>query len=875
MQTMPAPAKEIEDVIAMYGGSPGEELELRCHVASPDMLFDLLSSLDPKSIDHKRYIDAVEYGPDSKACVRVDYDTKQKQPYLKVRRATAKLRLPKTSIVLSDEMPMSLDDLRSRFLRVVLKHRFSSKPASHPSWQMDLDVSRAIDTQEMDLKPILREFFDEAPDIESLRAMVSRCPSIYELSIEMEHVPAAAAVASTTGGSQGQRQRGRPKISGGDIERMMESVISSTAPKTSSRDLYVAELKDIARCFETDERIISSYARGNSLRWMLPQVRDLSKQDYIDMFPPTKYMATEKADGIRCLASMRNGRLILLHKEYEEHSIRYNAERTVVEGELIELRDKSRLLLLFDVLVFDGESSVMMTLESRIPKLKSAAAAITCDSLKLKAIAKEYVALTNPDKYSKIFDDIYKTKRDYKVDGIILAQRDAPYMRTITYKWKPRDEQTIDLLIRRAPHFLMGTHPFMPQEGKTLYILFCGMSQGEKRAWNIPYIKGYGTLFGKDSMTGVDRVPMAFTMPLFPLSYLFWSSDTSLDGKIAEMGIEKGVSYLIESPGRKMRVLSWEVRRIREDKEFILGEYYGNSFTTAYNILLNHIDEFPLETLSTGVLSDVYFIESKSQIYQAPTGYISFFKNKVIKGLDSKDSVLDLSSGKGQDLERYVRNGIKELAVCDIDKAAIVQLLKRWMGFFSRGGIHRMGTSLQAFIFDARQPYTESMKVLGMRFDNMVCNLAVHYFLESAASAKNFALLCREAVRDGGTVNLTCMFGDKVFELLKGGDIELLQDEIVKYSIKKMYTDDKLLPFGQKIGIMLPFSKGIHFQEFLVNVDALSEAMKEGGFELIEKKGSLEFMDEFRHHNPQIHALLTPQDMIHVGLYGMLKYRKL
>lgn len=162
--------------------------------------------------------------------------------------------------------------------------------------------------------------------------------------------------------------------------------------------------------------------------------------------------------------------------------------------------------------------------------------------------------------------------------------------------------------------------------------------------------------------------------------------------------------------------------------------------------------------------------------------------------------------------------------------------------------------------------------------DAVVCNLAVHYFLADQDSLRNFVGLVRGAVRPGGKVILTVMRGEAVHAaflaggIAAGGTWDLREGDTLKYSLRRMYTSDRLEPTGQKIGVLLPFSGGEYYEEYLVNSKSLSAAFGIRGFRLLEEVGVAGKLPAFEAHNRAVFRQLTEADRKYLGLYGELVY---
>ena len=56
---------------------------------------------------------------------------------------------------------------------------------------------------------------------------------------------------------------------------------------------------------------------------------------------------------------------------------------------------------------------------------------------------------------------------------------------------------------------------------------------------------------------------------------------------------------------------------------------------------------------------------------------------------------------------------------------------------------------------------------------------------------------------------------------------DLYENDYLKYSIKKLYTTNKFMNTGQKIDVLLPFSKQTYYTEYLMNLEYITNVFND------------------------------------------------
>ena len=621
--------------------------------------------------------------------------------------------------------------------------------------------------------------------------------------------------------------------------------------------------------------------KPTTLKQLLPQAISLTRADYREIFPPKRYFVTDKADGKRALALIHDGLSYILtdtlHECKPKGELLNNV--TIVDGEYVN--DK---FYGFDVILVNSEDVTNEGFEVRMSKLEDAVKILNDAGIAASAKNYQFISGTSSADLEKVIKDSYNAKKPYEIDGLILVEPDKSYTETTSYKWKPANHNTIDFLVRRAPKTILGKAPYIDKHENKLYLLFVGISGSMYKRLGMRMCPGYGELF--KNTPSDDYFPIQFSPSDTPLAYIYYHiGDEDLDGKIIELRCPGKCA----AAGGGERLINWELVKIREDRirELNTKNYYGNNFQSAELIWLNYIDPFPIEQLWEGPLSD-YFMNPKSGAYAAQTAVISFVKSKLINSLKYSNCVVDLGSGKGQDIARYINAEVKNLIAIDQDRAALSELIRRKYDIAKKSNSYdaqkRINTSIHILVTDLNDDYKVNYEKISLfemkQVDAVVCNLAVHYLLNSTESMRNFIMLVNSLVKQGGMIILTALFGEMVHNLFKkekiaeGESWNIFENDVKKYSIKRLYSSDSLETAGQKIGVLLPFSGGNYYEENLMNTAALILEFKAYGFQLQSKKSISESINEFKARNQALGNALTAGDKTYLSLYGELIFIK-
>jgi hypothetical protein len=771
-------------------------------------------------------------------------------------------------------------------------------------WRIDMTISRQLTGADISssLGSIKNTMF-AAQTAENLLNTIGLIDdpskrSLYQYEIEIEYT--------------GKRSEALPS----HVTNIVQQVLQLSNPEYLREAIYQQDIFFAAGYIIEAPGLLQRFEHELGLKQLTPQVKALTRADYTEIYPPVGYYLSDKAHGIHAIVIIRDGRLVILaDKLYEFYVedlsqpmtkdaqkapsvLRSPSEKaaitnvTIVDGEITSI-DNNIHFYAFDIVVLQSERVGMLGFESRVGHLPMAVKQLQIFGL--HAEVKPFTHITTPDlpALKQFFQQMYtREKRGYEIDGLILVESGKSYSNTRTYKWKPEGETTIDFLARRAPSTVLGRTPFIDNPKHQLYLLFVGINPDTFNALGLQWCPGYSDLFPINSNDQHGSYfPIQFQPSDTPYAYLYQhpndSSFGNIDGKIVELLFTGST----ENTGLVLPI--WKILRIRDDRdrELTAQRYFGNDFRFAELTWLNYVDPFPLEQLWDGPIG-AYFARPKSGIYRAPTAYVSFVKSKIIQGLIHQDWVIDFGIGKGQDLGRYIDAQILNLVAVDQDRTALSELIRRKYDFATgsrrtRGGKSQstMRTTIHALVANLTQPFkiiVEKIRaIVGFPqegVNSIISNLAVHYMLGSTETLNNLATICNNLVKKGGDVIFTTMFGLEVLELLKNVEIgkswDTYENQVLKYSIRRQFAEKNLTDAGQRVSMLLPFSDGEYYEEFLVNVSALLSAFTKRGFRTIATPLFSEYFNEFEMRNNNIYKMLTPDDRKWVSLYGIIHLRK-
>jgi SAM-dependent methyltransferase len=209
----------------------------------------------------------------------------------------------------------------------------------------------------------------------------------------------------------------------------------------------------------------------------------------------------------------------------------------------------------------------------------------------------------------------------------------------------------------------------------------------------------------------------------------------------------------------------------------------------------------------------------------------SEIKSKMIMKYAKGKSVLDIGSGKGEDVGKYVKANSKPVVGFDIVEEEYPH--PNYMSFYKMNNpVYR----IKNFI-----PKEQ-------KFDVVNINFAIHYFLRNKKSFESLIVNVHENLKKGGVLMATVLDGRLVYEALKGQN-KYVTNKVEfskKYNNALNFNSPKFKLLGQEVEVMVKGTKYFNkpISEFLFNFEKFLQIMEQMGYELVEKGNFKEFCSE-------------------------------
>ena len=769
-----------------------------------------------------------------------------------------------------------------------LKLRISFILKDYPNFKVDLDLIKNINKNEKHLKEIKNTLFKEyqvANIIDNINYSL-----FDDMVLETEFLTFP--------------------VSTQEVEDSISVIKSIFGEGTNSE--YQKYIFKIAKCIIQNKTYLENFRHKSGLKKLLNNVLEINTDTYFKNVIPniTEFYVTDKIDGQRCICYIEEyitesdstinitliTNKIYLIKEYNEKIIidkNTTKKTTILDCEIIfneGTKDKDILsendifLYIFDIISLENEKIAFKPFQERLPFLENG-----FNKLKMlpNVNIKEYIKLT--DNYKDELKEFYERKKSskkYEIDGLIFTPSskvktnnkfpiNTNYNNMLGYKWKDIKNMTIDFFVCKLPKNLYTNIPYNKlklEKNQNIYILFSGISKSDYNRLNLTYMIDYKKIIS-DKYTNGSIFPIQFSTSDSPYNYIYLDSNNNLHERICEFNYDT-------------KEQKWVFKKIRTDRDVELerGEYFGNYFKVSESIWNNINNPLTFDMLigsNTG-----YFMQDNNTFYKSQRAYNSFVKTYVLETVlsskltdkNSTDLVIDLASGKGQDLARLTNLGFKKGLFIDNDKNALSELVNRK---HSLKTIDNNSMKIYVKNINLTTDYSIIIKILEEfdikkeSVDIIICNFAIHYILINEGNLINLIKLLNHYLKPNGRFLFTCFNGEKIFKLLKEtNEWNSYENNNIKYSIKKLFKSESLTNFGQKIDVLLPFSKDAYYTEYLVNIDHVSNIFNNNNFTVEVSLSFNTLLDEFREKNYKEFENLSDSDKDYISLYQFVIVKK-
>jgi len=581
-----------------------------------------------------------------------------------------------------------------------------------------------------------------------------------------------------------------------------------------------------------------------------------------------KYAVTEKIDGVRMLIFITNYQVYAINLKNEVINLgitqeqyqkleavnKKTLENTLLDCEYVITRDKKCMFAIFDILV---DSGVNITLtkdlhdrHSRLRDLQKVWDKLSAMEIHLEQRKvctwfnkKFYYPKTQNDFYVAV-KKVNDTKYPYELDGIIFTPMEDSYYSGLSLKWKPMQLNTIDFLTRIVK---------VDRKKKAITLnLYVGVSIRDFIAKRMKRQDDYFKLFPQYTENSI-YFPILFnppnpdTDPMYTTTLVYTDAKCDAGGKICrymvnDIPIEDNT--VLEMAYRHKK---WVPIKYRDDKTGVYqtqGRDAGNYWNIAYNVWDNIVNPVTIDILTgKSKIQDKYFRKTPASSHtMSMVRFHNFIKlcyyRKYTK--NHNDWVMELAAGRGNDINKHIRIGTKNVLLVDIDQTAIDEGKMR----INALGPREKTTHFETMVADIGSSDMEKkLTAAGYsfgQFDAVVCNFGIHYVFGSKDSMKIVKDYVTKFLKKGGIFMFSTFDGKKVFDFLINNKVgyneeyKFFNHDNLLFVIKRLFKSDQFSNYGQEVGIYID-RIGSYMNEYLVNLEYVTELFtKDNSFKLLE-----------------------------------------
>lgn len=537
-----------------------------------------------------------------------------------------------------------------------------------------------------------------------------------------------------------------------------------------------------------------------------------------------QYLLTYKADGERGLLFIdKISNVYILDTNFDniiktniEYSYSRDNKSTLLDIEIINT-EKHIIFLVFDVICHKGKDlRNTLTLTERLSLLKNIE--FTNDFYKISL--KPYI-----DNF-QIGVDLMLNKIDleYKKDGLIFVPLNEPYPLTKKWKtllkWKPHEQNSIDFWIKQKEK----------RENGTLYELYINNPDNKQNNLELFKIK---------NNNNVSQLVNAEALKE-------WCNDDE-DKEITwetfiydnERDEHTGISY------RESTVVefywSFEENRFipiktRWDK-INNKQKWGNNINVAKDIwksIKNPVKINNIKNINNSIKNQNLFMNMRKH-----HNYIKNYLYKYINKNFSKSRLIELCSGRGGDVNKWIYNDVSSVLGFDISKTNIDECYKRLEKYNDKQFSYKF---IEQDLTDENL-ITELDNIITEKYEAVVCNFGIHYMFKNKKSIDNMFEIFDKYLKSNGLIILTFVDSEKILKLKQKWMIE--NNTLLYYIAYNDIKSESL--WGNEISMYLNGDNILSTisHEYLVNIEMFKGLLKDD-YSVVEHKNFSEITNDIK-----------------------------
>lgn len=522
------------------------------------------------------------------------------------------------------------------------------------------------------------------------------------------------------------------------------------------------------------------------------------------------------------------------------------------------------------------------------------------DNARYDQIKTEIKDLKCDTKIFSVSKKLYEKNYIYKIDGLIFTPRslfvgeepdrikknnyEGRWYRS--FKWKPPEQNSIDFLVKIVKDendskkdlikYVTMNGEIVPY--KTLNLMI-GYNPNIHTKHNSCRILNENIIFEEK----YDMVPFHPTEPYIKNSHI--ANIPITDNNILTLEDQNIINdnMIIECVYDDSNpYFKWKPIRLRDNPQ-------PNDFLTAVNVWNCIHNPITLEMITTGNIEktedDIYYnqnLKRKNKKCVSMYDFHSYIKKQlIVNNSHGKKNLLDLSVGRGGDINHWIDANINIMVGIDICKEGLTnengvcnRILtksiehKKILGNYyiiwgdssknllnSDGGkdeLHKYYLDIiYGNILDDNIKSSKLNKIYnignidkGNGFDVVSSQFSIHYYFKNMDTIMNFLNNVSQSLKKGGRFIGTCLNGSLIFDELKDTEyISSLDEETLLWKITKKYKNTEFHNDERSLGIKIDVyneSIGVSFTEYLVNFEYLISLCKSVNLKLVENRNFLQ-----------------------------------
>jgi hypothetical protein len=583
--------------------------------------------------------------------------------------------------------------------------------------------------------------------------------------------------------------------------------------------------------------VLNDYGNMVRNKYFIGAQPETLQMEHLYKINNNNYAITDKADGERTLMFINSyGWIYFIDnncKNVMKTDIKTDLNCILIDGELVKTKN-SLDFWAFDIIFYnktDLRKSENANLLERLKIIKSLNIS-NFNTNHYKFDLKKYV-FGNISLGISILNEKYKNENvKYSKDGYIFTPINENYPENRKWKnllkWKPSELNTIDFWVEKDPEVKNGYLLYIndpSSKNENCLELFCPDKSAEE----------YNNI-GNDKNN----------------KFISWDEDVNLDNTIYYKTTFDN-SMLDDISGTEFKPktvieFKWDGKcfvplRTRFDKT-INNKKWGNNIFVAKDIWKSIKNPVTLKHICRG--SPIKESEmGNSKAKHTKTNENSWtnmrkYHNDIKKGLYNKyagksKTNLELCSGRGGDLSKWLGNNIEKVIGFDICEKSIQEC-------YSRMKSTQQTPKYEFYKLDltTNETLNKIKDIVGseMKFDSICCQFGIHYFFVNENALMNFINICKDHLENSGKIILTFMDSKKVLNFLKNEKDSATLKSFTKYKLSDngeieyyfSLEGNDLFVYLNGNNILSKTSK-----EYLIDFEKLELLLKKENIFLVEK----------------------------------------